>query len=187
MSAIDLKTKYQKEVRPRLQKEFRLKNVYAVPSIKKVVINVGIGKMLSTAAQSKNIDDVIKQIKQDVSLIAGQWPKESKAKKSISSFKIRTGDVVGITVTLRGQKMYDFLARLVNIALPRIRDFRGISIKNLDEHGNLNIGIPEASIFPEVTNSVLKHPFGVEVTVVINDKNKERVVNMLKLLGFPIK
>jgi len=187
MSAIDLKTKYQKEVRPKLQKEFRLKNVYAVPSIKKVVINVGIGKMLSTAAQSKNIDDFLKQIKQEVSLIAGQWPKESRAKKSVSSFKIRKGDVVGLTVTLRGQRMYDFLARLVNIALPRTRDFRGISIKNFDEHGNLNIGIAEASIFPEVTNNVLKHPFGLEVTIVVNDKNKERVVNMLKSLGFPIK
>ncbi|MDD3614449.1 MAG: 50S ribosomal protein L5 [Candidatus Pacebacteria bacterium] len=187
MSTIDLKTKYQKEIRPALKKEFGVKNIYAVPSIKKVVINVGIGKMLNTAAQSKNVDEFLKQIKQDVSLITGQWPKESKAKKSVSSFKIREGDVVGLTVTLRGQKMYDFLGRLINIALPRIRDFRGIPVTNLDEHGNLNIGIPEASIFPEVTNSVLKHPFGLEVSVIINDKNKERVVKMLKSLGFPIK
>ncbi len=187
MSTIDLKKQYQKEIRPKLQKEFEEKNILAVPSIKKVVINVGVGKILNNASSSKNADDLLNEIKKDISLITGQWPKETKAKKSIASFKIREGQTVGLMVTLRDQKMYDFIARLVNIALPRTRDFKGISVKNLDNYGNLNIGISEASIFPEVSNSVLKHPFGLQITIVTDKKNKEEVVSMLKLLGFPIK
>lgn len=187
MSAINLKEKYKKEIAPHIQKEFNLKNIFMVPSIKKVVINAGIGRLITNAGGTKNAEELIKAIKQDISLIAGQWPTETKAKKSISSFKVREGQTVGLKVTLRGQKMYDFISRLVNIALPRIRDFKGIPEKNLDQYGNLNIGIPEATIFPEVTNSVLKHPFGLEVTVVTNDKHRERVVKLLKSLGFPLK
>jgi len=187
MSAINLKDKYQKQIAPALQKEFGLKNVLAAPSIKKIVVNVGIGRILNVVGQSKNVEELLKQIKQDVSLITGQWPKEAKAKKSISSFKIREGQTVGLIVTLRGQRMYDFLARLIHIALPRMKDFKGISIKNLDDHGNLNIGIPETVIFPEVTNSVLKHPFGLQITIVTNAKNKEMVVKLFQLLKFPLK
>jgi large subunit ribosomal protein L5 len=187
MPAINLKQKYQKEIVPALQKEFGIKNIYAVPSIKKVVINVGLGRILNNTGGGKNAEDLLKEIKKDVSLITGQWPAETKAKKSIASFKVREGQTVGLKVTLRGQRMYDFIARLVNIALPRIRDFKGIPEKNLDEHNNLNIGIYEASVFPEVTNSVLKHPFGLQITLVTNDKHRERVVKLLKMLGFPLK
>ena len=187
MSTIDLKKQYQKEIRPVLQKEFSEKNILATPSIKKVVINVGIGKILNNASSSKNAEDLLNDIKKDLSLITGQWPKETKAKKSIASFKIREGQTAGLAVTLRGQKMYDFIVRLIHIVLPRIRDFKGIPLKNLDNYGNLNIGISEASIFPEVNSSVLRHPFGLQITIVTNEKNKEKVVSMLKLLGFPIK
>ncbi len=158
-----------------------------VPSAKKVVINAGVGRIINNASGSKNAEELIKEIKKDISLITGQWPTETKAKKSISSFKLREGQTVGLKVTLRGKRMFDFIARLVNMALPRIRDFKGIPEKSIDAFGNLNIGIEEATIFPEVTNSVLKHPFGLQITIVTNDKHHERVVKLYKMLGFPIK
>ncbi len=172
--------KYRKEVIPAMQKEFGISNIMAVPKIGKVVVNTGVGRI------SKD-DKAIERIAKDLTLISGQKPVFRKAKKSISGFKIREGVNVGISVTLRGKRMYDFVDRLISIALPRSKDFRGIDRKNFDGMGNLNIGIKESSIFPEVNYENLKDIFGLQVTVMTNAGNKERGAQLLKLMGFPIK
>lgn len=172
--------KYRKEVIPAMQKEFGISNVMAVPKIEKVVINIGVGKI------SKD-EKAIERIAKDMSLISGQKTVFRKAKKSISGFKIREGVNVGISVTLRGKRMYDFVDRFISIALPRSKDFRGIDRKNFDGMGNLNFGIKESSIFPEVNYENLKDIFGLQVTVMTNAGNKEKGAQLLKLMGFPIK
>ena len=172
--------KYRKEVIPAMQKEFSISNVMAVPKIEKVVVNVGVGKI------SKD-EKAIERIAKDLTLILGQKTVLRKAKKSISGFKIREGVNVGISVTLRGKRMYDFVDRFISIALPRSKDFRGIDPKNFDGMGNLNVGIKESSIFPEVNYENLKDIFGLQVTVMTNARNKEKGTQLLKLMGFPIK
>lgn len=172
--------KYRKEVIPALQKEFGIKNIMAVPRIDKVSINVGIGRVVKD-------EKVVEKIAQDLAKLTGQKPVFRKAKKSIASFKIREGMNIGVSVTLRGKRMYDFIDRFVSIALPRSKDFRGIDTKNFDKNGNLNFGIKESSIFPEVTYETLKDIFSLEVTVATTAKNKERGVSLLNHLGFPIK
>ena len=152
----------------------------AVPKIEKVVINTGVGRFVKE-------DKTVERIAKDLTMITGQKPVYRKAKKSISGFKLRQGVTVGISVTLRGKRMYDFLDRLIAIALPRSRDFRGIDAKNFDKMGNLNFGIKESSIFPEISYENVKDIFGLEVTVVTTAKNRERGVELLKQLGFPIK
>ena len=175
-----LLTKYRKEVIPALQKEFSIANVMAVPKIQKVVINTGIGRILKD-------DKAIERVERDLALITGQKPSARKAKKSISSFKLREGTVVGYSVTLRGKRMYDFIDRLISIALPTSKDFRGIELKNIDKAGNLNIGIREQNIFPEVTYETLKDIFGLQVTVTTSAKSHDRGVALLRLVGFPLK
>jgi large subunit ribosomal protein L5 len=172
--------KYRKDVVPAMQKEFGIENVMAVPKIEKVVINTGIGKL------SKD-DKVVERIVKDLEMISGQKTVLRKAKKSISGFKLREGMNVGVSATLRGKRMYDFMDRLIAIALPRSKDFRGIDQKNFDKMGNLNLGIKESSIFPEVNYENLKDIFGMEITVVTTAKDKERGIKLLKLMGFPIK
>lgn len=172
--------KYKKEVIPAMQKEFGLKNVMSVPKVEKVVINVGIGRIGKDEKATEKIAN-------DITLISGQKPVFRKAKKSISGFKLREGVNVGISVTLRGKRMYDFIDRFTSIALPRSKDFRGINPKNIDKMGNLNLGIKESSIFPEVVYENLKDIFGLEVTVVTTAHSKEKGARMLKLMGFPIK
>lgn len=172
--------KYRKEVVPALQKEFGIKNVMAVSKVEKVTVNVGIGKVLKD-------EKVIEKIAQDLAKLTGQKPVFRKAKRSIASFKIRQGVNIGLSATLRGKRMYDFIDRFISIALPRSKDFRGIDTKNFDKNGNLNFGIKESSIFPEVTYETLKDIFSLEVTVTTTAKNKERGVSLLKHLGFPIK
>lgn len=175
-----LQEKYRKTVVPAMQKSFGIKNLMAVPRIEKVVINTGVGKIVK---EEKTIERIAKEIM----MITGQKPVFKKAKKSISGFKLREGVSVGISVTLRGKRMYDFLDRLISIALPRSRDFRGIEVKNFDKMGNLNLGIKESSIFPEINYENTKDIFGLEVTVVTTAKNRERGAELLKQLGFPIK
>ena len=175
-----IQEKYRKTVIPALQKVFEIKNVMAVPKIEKLVVNIGIGRIVK---ESKTVE----RIEKDLTMITGQKPVFKKAKKSISGFKLREGTNVGITVTLRGGRMYDFLDRLISIALPRSRDFRGIDAKNFDKMGNLNFGIKESSIFPEINYENVKDIFGLEVTVVTTAKNREKGVELLKQLGFPIK
>ncbi|PIR41922.1 MAG: 50S ribosomal protein L5 [Candidatus Yanofskybacteria bacterium CG10_big_fil_rev_8_21_14_0_10_37_15] len=172
--------KYRKEVIPAMQKEFSIKNVMAVPKVQKIAINVGIGKVIKD-------DKVVQRIFKDISAISGQKPVFKKAKKSISGFKIREGVKVGISATLRGKRMYDFMDRLISIALPRSKDFRGIKTENFDRMGNLNIGIKESSIFPELNYENMKDIFPLEVTVVTMAKNVGKGIKLLKLIGFPIR
>lgn len=173
-------TQYRKTVIPEIQKEFSIANVMAVPKIEKVVINTGVGRIHKE-------DKVVDRIAEDIAKLTGQKPVLKKAKKSISGFKIREGVNVGIAVTLRGKRMYDFIDRLISISLPRSRDFRGIDPKNIDKMGNLNIGVKESSIFPEIHYENMKDIFSMQITVVTTAKNKEQGIALLKKVGFPIK
>ncbi len=180
MTTISLIQKYKQIVIPEMKKIFNYKNDLEVPKILKVVVNCGIGPYL-------NDPNVVEEIKKILSLITGQKPVETLARKSISSFKIRKNQVVGLKVTLRGKKMFDFLTRLISVALPRTRDFRGITEKNFDEKGNLNLGVKEHIVFPEGIVDSFNKIFGFEIAVVTNSKNKEESIQLFKLLGFPIK
>jgi len=173
--------KYKKTVIPALQKEFGITNVMAVPKVEKVVINTGIGRIIKD-------EKAVERIERDLAILAGQKPVFRKAKKSISSFKIRQGVPVGLSVTIRGKRMYDFIDRLISLALPMSKDFRGIEIRNFDAKGNLNLGIREQNIFPEITYESLKDIFSLQVTVVVkNTKGREQGIQLMRLLGFPIK
>src|SRR3989344_5503100 len=176
----DLLTKYRKEVAPAMQKKFGIDNIMAVPKIQKVVINVGIGKMTKD-------DKFIEKAQRDLALLSGQKPVFRKAKKSIAGFKSREGTNIGLVVTLRGKRMYDFIDRFIHIALPRSKDFRGIDMRNFDKMGSLNFGIKEHSIFPEIHYETLKDIFGLQITVTTNAKNREQGIELLRLVGFPIK
>lgn len=175
-----LREKYQKEVVPQMKEKFGYKNAMAVPKIEKVVINTGIGRFRQ---DQKTVEEIVHAL----SLVSGQKPVFSLAKKAISSFKTRKGMKVGLKVTLRGQRMYDFLERLIYLALPRSRDFRGIDQKSIDQKGNLTIGIKEHIIFPEISHEEVKTIFGLEISVVTNAKKREEGLELLRLLGFPIK
>ncbi|MDP2638584.1 MAG: 50S ribosomal protein L5 [Candidatus Azambacteria bacterium] len=171
---------YTKEIIPILQKELGVKNILALPKIKKVVVNIGLGRAVK---DEKFLDIAIK----DLSLITGQKLKTTLAKKSIANFKTREGMVVGAMVTLRGQRMRDFISRLVGIALPRTRDFRGINSESIDKEGNLTIGIKEHIVFPEIKGEEVKNIFGFEVTIVVRAKSREDALVLYKAMGFPIK
>jgi large subunit ribosomal protein L5 len=177
----DLKQKYIKEVIPKMKERFGYKNNLAVPKIEKVIVNIGIG---SSALKDEKAQEMISK---DLTLITGQKPVPTLAKKAISSFKTRKGMVVGLKVTLRGKRMFDFVSRLINVALPRTRDFRGLSSKSVDEGGNLTIGIKEHIIFPEISTEDVKKIFSLEVTVVTKAKEKEEALELFKLMGLPIK
>ena len=162
-----------------LKNIFNYTNVMQVPRIKKMAISIGVG---STKDKEK-----IKIIQDRLSKITGQKAASRAAKKSIATFKSRQGDIIGYQITLRGQRMYDFLDRLIHIAIPRMRDFRGLDIKSIDEMGNLTIGIKEHTIFPETSDEDLKDIFGFSITDVTSTKNKEEAKEYLKALGFPFK
>ena len=172
--------KYRKDVIPAMEKKFGYKNVMAVPMVEKVVLNVGIGRITKD-------DKAIEKMQRDLAKLTGQKVTIRKAKKSIAGFKLREGMDVGMAVTLRGARMYDFIDRLVAIALPRSKDFHGIDPKNFDARGNLNLGIREHNIFPEISYESLKDIFGFQVTVTTTAKTKEEGQELLKLLGFPIR
>jgi large subunit ribosomal protein L5 len=175
---MSFKTVYQEKSVPALKKAFGLENPMAVPKIQKVVVNVGVGKTLK---DPKMLEAIIN----DVKGITGQTPVKTIAKKSIAGFKIREGQVVGIMVTLRGKRMYDFLEKLVKIALPRVRDFRGLDPKKFDRHGNYNIGVREQIVFPETTREHLEYTFGLEVNIQTNTDDDKQALELLKSLGFP--
>lgn len=175
-----LKEKYKKEIVPKLQKEHGYKNNMAVPKIVKVVVNVGLGKIL------KNNADDLERISEDFAKITGQKGVITKARKAISGFKIRQGMSVGIKTTLRGNNMYDFLDKLISVSLPQIRDFRGFSKKSFDGKGNLSIGIREHIVFPEAQKDNIRSIFGLEIVVVTNAKTDEKAYNLLTKMGFPI-
>lgn len=175
-----LKEKYNKEVKQSFQKRFSISNVMATPTITKVVVNCGIGKFVKEK-------DVMEDIFRSVREITAQNPVYTRAKKSISGFKLREGQEVGVSVTLRGEKMWSFLERLIQVALPRIRDFRGIDTKNFDGRGNLNLAIREQIVFPEISAENAKNIFGLQITVVNTANNKQHGIEFLRMLGFPIK
>lgn len=175
---ISLCEKYTKEIVAEMKKEFNLKNAFEVPKIKKVVVNVGVGKFLK---DSNQIADVTKTLE----MITGQKPQVTKARQSIAGFKIREGLEVGLKVTLRGKRMWNFIEKLVGASLPRVRDFHGIKISSVDENGNLNIGIKEHLIFPEILPEQVKNIFGLEVTIVTDAKNKKMGMELFKKMKFP--
>lgn len=176
---MDLREKYRKEVVPAMREKFGYKNVMAVPRIEKVVVNTGIGKWREEKERA--------EVEKYFNLITGQKPSPRPAKKAIASFKTRQGEVLGFKVTLRGARMYDFLSRLINVALPRTRDFKGLEEKAFDERGNLTIGVREHIVFPEMIGEDYKFLFGLEATVVTTAKKREEGVELLRLMGFPIK
>jgi large subunit ribosomal protein L5 len=171
---------YRSDVAPALRKEFGIGNVMAVPRVSKVTVNVGVGRMLKDSRPTERVVS-------DLALLTGQKPSARPAKKSIASFKLRQGQIVGHTVTLRGARMWDFLDRLVKLALPMSKDFRGIDPANMDAAGNLNLGLREHSIFPEVTLENIKDVFGLQVTVTTTADTREQGLALLKGLGFPFK
>jgi len=175
-----LHKQYKEKIAPALKEEFGYKNVMQVPKILKVVLNVGYGKHV----KDKNFID---NVEKTLAAISGQKPIHNKSKKSISNFKIREGMNIGASVTLRGDTMYDFLYKLVNLVFPRVRDFRGISPKGFDRQGNYTIGIKEQVAFPEVTAGMGDTVHGFEITVVTDAENKEEGFSLLKRIGFPFK
>jgi large subunit ribosomal protein L5 len=176
--AARLKEKYTKEVRKKLQDEFGIKNVMAIPKIEKVVLNMGVGEAIGNA---KILDNAVEEL----ATIAGQKPVIRKAKKSIASFKLREGVAIGTSVTLRGEKMYEFLDRLINIALPRVRDFRGVPTRSFDGRGNYTLGIKDHLIFPEIDPVKVDKAKGMNITIVTTAKNDEQARFLLKELGLP--
>lgn len=175
-----LKKLYLEKVRPWLVKELNLKNIMEAPKLKKIVINMGVGE----ATQS---DKVLEQAVEDLSLITGQRPVVTRAKKSVSGFKLRKGVAIGCKVTLRGDRMYEFFDRLVNVALPRVRDFRGLSIKSFDGRGNYNFGVEEQYIFPEIDLDKSERALGMDICIVTSTENDEEARFLLEGLGFPFR
>jgi len=175
-----LKEKYQKDVVPALQKEFGYKNIMAVPKIHKVVVNMGLGEATSNA---KLIDTGADEIAR----ITGQKPVTRRAKKSIAQFKVRKGQPVGTMVTLRGERMWEFLDRLVNIALPRVRDFKGVSPKGFDGRGNYTLGLRDQLLFPEIDYMKVDKARGMNVSVVTTAKTDEEARKLLQFIGMPFR
>lgn len=172
--------RYTTEMVPKLKEAFNFKSVMEVPKIEKIVLNMGLGEAIKN---SKILDSAVSEL----SLISGQKPIITKAKKSIAAFKLREGVPIGCAVTLRKDKMWDFLERLINISLPRVRDFRGISGKAFDGHGNYTLGIKEQIIFPEIEFDKIDKVKGLNITIVTTAKNDEQGKELLKMLGMPFR
>lgn len=183
---IKLREKYREEVVPEMVKIFGFTSPLAVPKIEKIVVNTGFGKLVSDKGSDEQ-KKIREAILNDISLITAQRPVLTKAKQSIAGFKVRQGLAIGAMVTLRGKKMEDFLERLINIVLPRSRDFWGIEKTSFDKKGNLTVAIKEHIVFPEISPERTKSIFGLEVTVVTTAKKREEGIELLRLLGFPIK
>ncbi len=178
--AARLKERYQKEVAPAIAKEFEIKNPMAIPRVEKIVVNMGMGEAIANA---KILDTAAEEIR----AITGQKPVVTKAKKSIASFKLRQGMPIGVMVTLRGDRMYEFLDRLVSIALPRVRDFRGVSPKAFDGRGNYTIGVREQLIFSEIDFNKVDKLRGMNISIVTTAPNDEQARSLLKGLGMPFR
>jgi large subunit ribosomal protein L5 len=174
-----LKATYEKEIISKLMNKLSLKNKHVVPKIEKIILNMGLGEDASDGKR-------LKACLEDMALIAGQKPIITKFKKSISNFKTRKGSNAGVKVTLRANKMYEFIDRLVNIALPRIKDFRGLSSKGIDSSNNYSFGIKEHIVFPEVNFDKVDKIRGLDITVVTSSKSKEGTLEMLKQFNFPL-
>ena len=172
----NLKEKYKETVIPALREKFKIENPMMVPKVDKVVINMGFG-ILDKDAQKNAVNDLAK--------LSGQQPRLNPARKSISNFKLRDGQIIGAKVTLRGPRMYDFLERMINVALPRIRDFRGIPTRGFDGRGNYTLGIKEESIFPEVERGHVHIDHGMDITIVTTATTNEQARELLAQLGMP--
>lgn len=180
MAIKSIKEQYKKEVIPKMRKDLGYKNDMAVPKIEKVTLNVGLGKFLTNKEYVKAVENTLRRA-------TGQRPVFTKAKKSISAFKVRKGMIVGVKVTLRGSKMNDFLTKLVHIIFPRIRDFHGIDVfkKHIDKNGNFSYGFKEHTAFPEIKTDEVEHIHGLELSITTTAKNKGECYFLLKYLGFP--
>ncbi|MFN8521357.1 MAG: 50S ribosomal protein L5 [Chloroflexota bacterium] len=174
----ELRERYHAEVVPALQKEFQYANAMQVPRLTKIVVNIGLGEALRDA---KAVDAAV----HDMTLITGQKPVVTRAKKSIAQFRLRTGNAIGVTVTLRGERMWDFLERLTRIALPRIRDFRGVPSRSFDGRGNYSLGLREQLAFPEIDYDRIDRLRGLELSIVTTATNDEESQRLLALLGMP--
>lgn len=175
-----LKTKYNDEVKQLMQDKFQYKNVMEIPKFEKIVVNMGVGE---AATDSKAIDGAVR----DLRVITGQQPMVTRARKSIASFRLRAGMPIGAKVTLRGDRMWEFFDRLTSVAIPRIRDFRGISAKSFDGRGNFSMGVTEQLIFPEVDFDSVDHTRGMDITIVTTAKTDEEAKTLLDAFGFPFK
>ena len=175
-----LQEKYKNVVVPQMMKDFEYKSVMEVPHVEKVVINIGVGDAITNA---KLLDEAVEEL----TAITGQAPVVTKAKKSIATFKLREGMPVGAMVTLRGERMYDFLQKLICVVLPRIRDFRGISPKSFDGRGNYTLGLKEQALFPEITYEEVDLVKGMNVSVITTAETDEEARELLRLLGMPFK
>jgi len=178
--AARLKEIYKKQVAPALMKEYQYKNIMAVPQIKKIVVNMGVGEAIANA----KLLDVASA---EVAAITGQKPVITRAKKSIASFKLRAGMPIGISVTLRGDVMYEFFDRLCNVALPRVRDFKGLTTKSFDGRGNYTLGLRDQLVFPEIDYAKVDKIRGMNVTVVTSAKTDNEARSLLKLMGMPFR
>lgn len=172
--------KYKNEITPKLMEKFGFKNVHQVPKIEKIILNVGLGEAVQ---DKKHLDNAVIEL----ATITGQRPVETKSKKAIAGFKIRKGIPIGCKVTLRKIRMYEFLDRLVNVALPRIRDFRGVPTTSFDEKGNYSFGITEQGIFPELEADKIQLTHGMDITIVTSTDKKEESFELLSLFGMPFK
>ena len=181
-TAVDvrLKAKYKSDIAPALKSQFGYKNPMMIPSLVKIVVNMGVG---DAARDSKLIEGAIR----DLTIITGQKPQVTKARKSIAQFKLREGQPIGAHVTLRGDRMWEFADRLLSISLPRIRDFRGLSPKQFDGNGNYTFGLTEQVVFPEIEQDKIDRPRGMDITIVTTAKNDDEGRALLKALGFPFK
>ena len=175
-----LRERYQKEIVPAMAKEYSYKNVMAIPKLDKIVINIGLGEAIQN---SKLLDAAVDEL----SLIAGQRPVITRAKKSIASFKLRKGMTIGCMITLRGERMYEFLDRMVSVALPRVRDFRGLSTKSFDGRGNYTIGLRDQLIFPEIDYAKVNKIKGMNITLATTAKTDDEARTLLRLLGIPFR
>lgn len=180
MGMSDLRDRYRNEVVPALKERFGYDSVMQVPRIEKIVINMGVGDAVQDGK-------VLEAAMRDLAAITGQKPAVTRAKKSIANFKLRAGMPIGCRVTLRGQRMYDFLGKLINVALPRIRDFRGVSPRSFDGRGNYTLGLREQLIFPEVDYDAIDKLRGMDVTIVTSAKTDEEALELLKALGMPFR
>jgi len=175
-----LKETYRSDIRPALQEQFKYTNIHQIPGLTKIVVNMGVGE---AARDSKLINGAL----EDLTTITGQKPLVRRAKKSIAQFKLREGQAIGAKVTLRGDRMWEFLDRLLAIALPRIRDFRGLSDQQFDGNGNYTFGLTEQSVFPEIDQDKIDRVRGMDITLVTTAKTDDEGRAFLKLLGFPFK
>ena len=173
---------YKEKVVPALQQRFGYKNALATPRLEKIVISMGVGKFATAKEKEK-----INQAEKELSVIAGQKPVRTKAKKSVANFKVREGDETGLKVTLRGNRMYEFLDRLITLAIPRVKDFRGLNPAGFDKSGNYNFGLNEQTVFPEVDSANVTHQQGMNITMVTTARKVEEGRELLKGFGFPFR